>query len=392
MAKADGVCVPREAMLLLALRYAFGIERDKSDPKKYVVNNKRIAKLISCPTGEASITSQYVIYIEGKYFKETNKCIKENFDLNVLKLRQWGFDFIYMPSLVEEFSNMNPDYVKAAVNYIAPEIPCEKIDRVYNRLLNMDTVKFCNYVLAEKLNVEEVKNSEPSLLINIGTSFVPYCSINEPVVCYTEFLFVPLEGDINVLIDDFINAFSRLVSFYTVSNTAYLGREHSRFKFFGFYKAIFDFLLKAEPNESDMVIHPWNDSLEFPQIGLDDFDELSPQQAAIYKLILELTYNHPLAGLPTAFANITQKEEIETKYKDIYHNRKANIPDNLAPIITRIRNKFNERLRGLANRKEYIPMLRNGKYSVSAPPERIKISKSHEDDAVSFIGYQWEKA
>ena len=194
MAIADGVCVPREAMLLLALRYALGIEveKDNNNQEQYVINHNRKVKLISCPTGETSIASQYVIYIEGRYNEEVNESIRNNFEVNVLRLRQWGFDFIYIPSLIEEFRAMNVEYVKDVVSYMAPELTEETINIVYNRLLRMDTITFCNHVLAEKLHVEEVKNATPSLFINIGTSIVPYCTVSGPVECYTEFRGVPL--------------------------------------------------------------------------------------------------------------------------------------------------------------------------------------------------------
>ena len=387
MSVADGVCVPKEAMLLLALRYALGIERDKNNPKKYVVNHNGNVRLISCPTGENSIASQYVIYIEGVEHEAVNRCIKENFEVNVLNLRQWGFDFVYIPSLVEEFRTMNAGYVKNVIAYMAPELTKETIDTVYERLLRMDTVTFCNHVLAEKLHVEEVKNAVPSLFINIGTSIVPYRLASGSVECYTEFLCVPLKEDITSQIRDFIKAYSKLVSFYSTPNPTYISENPNRFKYFGFYKAMFDFLVKAEPKESDIIMHPWNSSFEFPQISLGDL-VLSPQEAALYKLILEYTYNHSLCGLPTSYTRY--QNEIEEKYARIYHRRDAVLPCNLAPVRSRIETKMRRQLDGLANLEEFIPKLKDGKYVVSAPPERIKIRNGHYDNAMSFLEYKWE--
>ena len=388
IAAADGVCVPREAMLLLALRYAFGIERDPNNHKKYIIKHNRNVKLISCPTGETSLTNQYVIYIEGKYHNAENESIRKNFEVNVLNLRQWGFDFIYIPSLIDEFSAMNAEYVKDVISYMAPELTEKTISIVYNRLLNMDTVTFCNHVLAEKLHVEEVKNSTPSLLINIGTSIVPYCTASGPVECYTEFLCIPLNGDITSQIRDFIKAYGKLVSFHSTPNSTYLSDNINRFKYFGFYKAMFDFLVKAEPKESDIIIHPWNSLFEFPQIALEDL-VLSPQEAALYKLILECTYNHPLGGLPTSY-NAKYQNEIKDMYAKIYHKKDAILPDNMAPIRSRIEAKMRKHLNGLANMEEYIPKMKNGKYVISAKPERIKIRDSHYDKAENFIGHQWK--
>lgn len=388
MAIADGVCVPREAMLLLALRYALGIEveKDNNNQEQYVINHNRKVKLISCPTGETSIASQYVIYIEGRYNEEVNESIRNNFEVNVLRLRQWGFDFIYIPSLIEEFRAMNVEYVKDVVSYMAPELTEETINIVYNRLLRMDTITFCNHVLAEKLHVEEVKNATPSLFINIGTSIVPYCTVSGPVECYTEFLCVPLSEDLTSQVCDFIEAYSKLVSFYSTPSPTLLS-DHTHFKYFGFYKAMFDFLVKAEPKESDIIIHPWNNLFEFPQIALDDL-VLSPQEATLYKLILYCTYNHEVGGLPTAYTKYYN--EIQTMYTKIYHRSNAVIPANMAPIRSRIETKMRRQLNGLSNIEDYIPKLKDGKYVVTARRERIKISDSHYNKAKSFIGYHWE--
>ena len=355
---SDGACVQREALLLLALKYVWGIERDPQNPKNYIINNKRNAQIISCPTGDTSISSQYIIYIEGKYNETENQNIQKNFELNVLSLRQWGFDFIYIPSLIENFRMMNAEYVKDVIGYMAPELTKETISVVYERLLRMDTVTFCNYVLAEKLNVNEVKNSEPSLFINIGTSVVPYCNVSGPVECYTEFLCIPLDNNITLQIKEFLKAYKKLVSYLSVSNQSLQCDETARFKYFGFYKAMFDFLVKAEPKASDIVMHPYNNLFEFPQITIEDL-VLSPQEAALYKLILECTYNHPLGGLPTYYTEY--QTQVDKLYSKIYHKNKAVLPDNLAPIRSRIESKMRKHLDGLANIEDFIPKMKNGK-------------------------------
>ena len=387
MAIADGVCVPKEAMLLLALRYTFGIEHDKKNPNDYIINHDVKVKLISCPTGETSIASQYVIYIEGARYDAENEDIKTNFEVNVLSLRLWGFDFIYIPSLIKEFSTMNEEYVKDVVSYMAPELPKETVDIVYERLLRMDTVTFCNHVLAEKLQVDEVKNAVPSLFINIGTSIVPYCTVSGPVDCYTEFLCIPLTSDITSQIKDFIRAYSKLVSFHATPNYTDLDERTNRFKYFGFYKAMFDFLVKAEPKESDLIVYPYNSRFEFPQIALDDL-VLSPQEAALYKLILECTYKHPLGGLPTSYTKY--QKEIYEMYAKIYHKSDAVFPDNLAPIRSRIEAKMRKQLDGLANLEEYIPKLKDGKYVVRAPASRLKIRDTRYEPSKNFEEYNWK--
>ncbi len=383
IALADGICVPKEAILLLALQYSLGIEKDKKKGL-HIINHDRKINIISCPTGDTSITSQYVIYIEGKYNADVNEDIKRDFRSDVLELRSWGFDFIYIPSLIDEFRTMDTEYVKDVIRYMAPELDDRTINVVYDRLLKMDTVTFCNYVLAEKLKVDAVKGAEPSLLINIGTSVVPYCSISGPVECYTEFMCIPItKGHIAEQIEEFTMAYKELVQFQAIT---YIKDDRNKFKYFGFYKAMFDFLVKAEPQESDIILHPWNNRFEFPQVSIDDLI-LAPQEAALYKLILECTYNHSLGGLPTSFTKY--QKDIEKAYRIIYNKGKATFPDALSPIRSRIESKMRKQLSGLANLEDFIPKLKDGKYVISANPNRIKISDSSNSIPCSFIGYQW---
>ena len=77
-------------------------------------------------------------------------------------------------------------------------------------------------------------------------------------------------------------------------------------------------------------------------------------------------------------------------FSKIYHKKDAIIPDNIAPIRSRIERKMREQLDGLANIEDFIPKLNNGKYVVCAKPERIKIRNSHYDKIKSFINHKWE--
>ena len=115
---------------------------------------------------------------------------------------------------------------------------------------------------------------------------------------------------------------------------------------------------------------------------------LSPQEAALYKLILECTYKHPLGGLPTSYTKYQNK--INEMYAKIYHKKNAVFPDNMAPIRSRIETKMRKQLDGLANLEEYIPKLKDGKYVVSAPACRIKIRDTRYDLSRNFEEYNWE--
>ena len=130
IALSDNVCVPREALLLIALQYCLiDIERRTEEgkllPKPY---------LISCPTGEASFNDQYMVYLESSYDEERNAELMQHFRLLVTITRLCGFNFIYIPKMVEEFRGMNEQYVKDVISYMAPNLESSFIEQVYNRL------------------------------------------------------------------------------------------------------------------------------------------------------------------------------------------------------------------------------------------------------------------
>ncbi len=387
MSLADGACVPKEALLLLALRYVLGLEIKPGVDEIKIDKKNNDTKIISCPTGDISISNQYVIYIESSYNESINNHIKNTIELNTLRLKNSGFDFVYIPALVKEFLEMDRGYVKNVVKYMAPELSDDTITTVYERLENMDTQTFCNYVLAENLKVDAVKNMSPSLFINIGNSVVPYCSDYGAVEYYTEFLCIPITKDFSSHVMEFLDYYGSIVSYYLSPNPVSNKDHKHKFMYFGFYKALFDFLIKAEPKESCLVIHPWNSVFSFPQVCIPDL-RLSPQEAALYKLILEYTFNHKLHGLPTCYTKY--QKEIEKQYCAIYHKSDAVYPDNLAPIKSKIESKMRRHLSDLANLEDYIPRLVDGKYVINAKADNIKISDSIDGEMCDFEGYKWK--
>jgi hypothetical protein len=231
IAQSDNICVPREALLLIALKYCLLNDDKKSSERPY---------LVSCATGEATLNDQYMVYIESSFDKKMNEQLEHDFRLLVMMSRLSGFNFIYIPKMVSEFQNMRKEYVLDVISYMAPNLDDKFIRGVYDRLCKMTTVEFFRNVLYERLQVQTPHNIAPSLLINIGTSVVPYCSAGGPVQYYTEFLCVPITTDILTLVEGILGYYQSRVS---VRQTITYGNGNGQFKYFGFCKALFDFLI-----------------------------------------------------------------------------------------------------------------------------------------------------
>ncbi len=293
---SDNVCVPREALLLIALQYCL-IENDRKTD-----NSKLVPKpyLISCPTGETSFNDQYMVYLESAFDEERNAELKQHFRLLVTITRLCGFNFIYIPKMVEEFRGMSEQYVKDVISYMAPNLEESFIQQVYDRLCDLTTVDFFRNVLYERLQVKALHDTPPSLLINIGTSVVPYCSAGGPVQYYTEFLCIPISSSILTLVDDILGFYQSKVS---IRQSITINDSRGQFKYFGFYKALFDFLVAPPPIAPDIIFlgQDMKTGRYLVSFRFDDGNEkkiwLSPKEYDTYFQVALRSYKGRTKGL-----------------------------------------------------------------------------------------------
>lgn len=316
IARSDNICVPREALLLIALKYCLLNDGKKSSDRPY---------LVSCATGEATLNDQYMVYIESSYDREMNEQLEQYFRLLVTLSRLSGFNFIYIPKMVAEFKNMRKEYVLDVISYMAPNLDEKFIRSVYDRLCEMTTVEFFRNVLYERLQVQTSYKIMPSLLINIGTSVVPYCSASGPVHYYTEFLCVPITTDILSLIEGILGYYQSRVS---VRQTLAYGNGNGQFKYFGFYKALFDFLIAPPPIAPNLVFLGQNMKTGRYQVAFqfdDGFEkcvDLTPKEYETYFAIARKSYNKKpglLIGLDRGIKSVIShiKSKIASSIPDL---------------------------------------------------------------------------
>lgn len=319
IALSDNVCVPKEALLLIALQYCL-VEHDRKDS-----NGNRIPKpyLISCPTGESAISDQYMVYLESSYNVERNAEVMQNFKLLVTQSRLNGFNFVYIPKMVEEFKEMDSQYVKDVISYMAPHLNDTIVEDVYDRLCKMTTAEFFHSVIYEKLQVKAVYDAIPSILINIGTSVVPYCGTDGSIQYYTEFLCIPIATSTLSLVEEILAFYQSKVSIKTITITDNKGQ----FKYFGFYKALFDFLIAPPPVAPDLVFLGQNmkDSKYYVAFKFKEGHErvvkLMPKRYELYFKIACQTYCSKTKGLPNSKVDKTLmshlKSRLSSELKDI---------------------------------------------------------------------------
>ena len=332
IALSDNACVPREALLLLALQYCL----IKTDRK--TVNGKPLPKpyLISCPTGEASFNDQYMVYLESDYDKERNEELKQHFRLLVTITRLCGFNFIYIPKMVEEFRGMKEQYVKDVIGYMAPNLEESFIQQVYDRLCHLTTVDFFRDVLYECLQVKALHDTPPSLLINIGTSVVPYCSAGGTVQYYTEFLCIPISSSILTLVDDILGFYQSKVS---IRQSITINDSKGQFKYFGFYKALFDFLVAPPPVAPDLIFLGQDIKTLRYQVAFK-FDDGNEKKVCLTPAVYDAYYQVALR---------TYSPKVKVKGLPINYRK------YIKATISKLKNKISDEISGLTYSDQYKP-------------------------------------
>lgn len=370
IALSDNICVPREALLLIALQYCL-IDIDKKPenstplPKPY---------LISCPTGEASFNDQYMVYLESSYDEERNEELKQHFRLLVTITRLCGFNFIYIPKMVEEFRGMNEQYVKDVISYMAPNLEDAFIQQVYDRLCDMTTVDFFRNVLYERLQVKELHNTLPTLLVNIGTSVVPYCSAGGSIQYYTEFLCIPISSSILTLVDDILGFYQSKVS---IRQSITISDSKGQFKYFGFYKALFDFLVAPPPVAPNLVFLGQDMKTGRYQVSFkfDDGNEkkvtFTPREYNIYFQVALRTYKSRTKGLPVTYDK------------------------HIKPTIAHLKSKIGNEIPDLTYSDQYKPERRGNAYVLHLDKSKVFVRVRNfncncEYEDISIVKYDYE--
>ena len=342
---ADKACVQKEALLLLALKFCL-VERD-SYAVRVSPTRKVKPRLIACPTSESALSDPYIVYVESRYDEERNREIAAHFRLMCTSARLYGVNFIYIPELVREFMTMRRDYVTDVIRYMAPDLDGHEINRIYDRLSRMNTVSFFRDVLYDRLNVKVEADIAPSLLINIGTSVVPYCVSDGPVQYYTEFLCLPLYADTLTVVDNVLRAYCSYVS---LQYTPVMNETAGHFRYFGFYKALFDFLIAPPPVVPDLVF--------LGQNVLTNRFEVLFRYSKNYEKTIQFT--------PQGY---------ETYYQCACGGIPTDAFKHLRTVINRIRGKVEHAIASVTCRESYMPERVVGRYKLALDRSKIFVRR-----------------
>lgn len=307
-AKSDGLCPSSEAIILLAIDYF--LRKNDNQYSRFDVQSFQLTDLF--------IGDRFILYAD--FSNNAISCvIDEHFELIVNLLSGIGFQFIYIPKIVEQYRNKGLEKFKTMSMYIFPDIPETRIEEVYYTILNMTTKKFIQEYLNKRLSFD-ISCPNPTLMVMLGRSSRLSKELSDkglPYETYANFLKINIGND-NILnvISNFICNYNKFVSF---NMNIDFNPAKEKLLYHGIHKAFFRMVALAKENPHRYKI---DINTSMGAIFINDKKLNLPLGiTAIYALILYRSLFGDKRGLPMRNVYNTlsakEQEDIQTQYETI---------------------------------------------------------------------------
>ena len=331
---SDGFCAPSEAILLLAIDYF--LKKNNATYTKYDIQSFKLTDIF--------IGKRFVLYVDNNASSKSLE-VEQNYDLIVNLLASIGFQFIYIPKIVEQYKKKGLEMFKAMSMYIFPDIPEDKVKNVYNNIMQMDTKSFVKDYLNEKLGFDIIC-ARPSLMVMLGRSSVIGKNISDKGLVYetnANFLKINIgeEKVVNV-VGDLIHDFNKFVTFnfHIDFNPA-----KDKLLYHGIHKAFFRMVALAKNNPQQYNI---NISTNLRAVFINDYKlPLAMGKTAIYIMILCRSFFGDKKGLPMKKVfntlNAEEQDRLQEQYEWICsHLSNCQTITHRSPIYPNVVNRISE--------------------------------------------------
>lgn len=333
-ASSDGFCAPSEAILLLAIDYF--LKKNNATYTKYDIQSFKLTDIF--------IGKRFVLYVDNNASSKSLE-VEQNYDLIVNLLASIGFQFIYIPKIVEQYKKKGLEMFKAMSMYIFPDIPEDKVEDVYNNIMQMDTKSFVKDYLNEKLGFDIIC-ARPSLMVMLGRSSVIGKNISDKGLVYetnANFLKINIgeEKVVNV-VGDLIHDFNKFVTFnfHIDFNPA-----KDKLLYHGIHKAFFRMVALAKNNPQQYNI---NISTNLHAVFINDYKlPLAKGKTAIYIMILCRSFFGDKKGLPMKKVfntlNAEEQDRLQEQYEWICsHLSNCQTITHRSPLYPNVVNRISE--------------------------------------------------
>lgn len=376
MTVSDGFCAHSEALLMITLIALF----DSSLALD--------ARVFSIPRANFNVDIATALYIEKGFDKETNTAICNNYRAIYKEFQLAGFHFIYIPQIIGHYRHTDTALFKSILSFLGPSLSEAGIDNAQKALMNMTTDIFVKDLLCNKCGITELRDTPPSLLIKIGTSFVG----DTP---YANYLRIEVDDRIietvRLIADRFTSMLSSDIMVVTTSE-----ERDNQFHFHGFYKQLLDIFLVRRNIRSRVVINPLKEEIWFPDIDTP-LKKIHRREKALYALLLcmgddGLNFTSPRGA--NEFERFNRRmQRIRRRYSDIYRmfggdpeaTPDLSIREIRGPIISCLKQGL-KNLVGLYNPADYgVTKNPDGAFCVHLEPELVYVVQAENPEPVPLL-------
>ncbi len=296
LSMSDGFCARPEALLLI------GLSRCLEDPNS-------TAQIISIPQPVFNVAFGSVLYIESSTNEELNRIINENFRTLFKECQVVGFNFIYVPKVIEHYRSTDSKLTSRIVRFLSPALSDEGVENVINGLLSINTQNFCKDILCNKLGIKELRDTEPALLIKIGRSYV-----NDSL--YANYLKINVDERIVEQMQKVLDTFSGMLSSDNI-NVSKVEEKKNQFLYHGFYKQLLDIYLIRRNVRSTVNIHPYKEEILMPDIDMK-LTKLHRREKALYLLLLIVSKE---GGINFNLPKNAKQAQVYERRMNLFQNR-----------------------------------------------------------------------
>lgn len=296
LSMSDGFCARPEALLLI------GLSRCLEDPYSS-------AQILSIPQPVFNVAFGSVLYIESSTNEGLNQVINDNFRTLFKECQVVGFNFIYVPKVIEHYRSTDRKLTSRIVRFLSPALSDEGVENVINGLLSINTQNFCKDILCNKLGIKELRDTEPALLIKIGRSYV-----NDNL--YANYLKINVDENIVKQMLKLLDTFSGMLSSDNI-NVSKVEEKKNQFLYHGFYKQLLDIYLIRRNVRSTVNVHPYKEEILMPDIDMK-LTKLHRREKALYLLLLIVSKE---GGINFNLPQNAKQAQIYEKRMRLFQNR-----------------------------------------------------------------------
>lgn len=378
IALSDGFCARSEALLISALKYTLCV--DYTDT----------ASVISIPQQTFNIATSSVLYVESKCDENVNEFMQSNYRILFKEMQSAGFDYIYIPKIIEHYKATDIELLKQIIEFLAPDFSDENIIHTIDKITSISTSDFCKDILCNKLEIIQFRNTDPSFLIKIGHSFV-----NEQ--SYANYL--KLEIDYQSVVEDMQNYVDDFVSLLSSDSITISKVEENKgqFLYHGFYKYLLDMFLLKKHIRSRIFIDPYKETIYFPDVDRK-LEKLHRREKSLYVLFL---YVSTIGGFNFSLPKSTKQlnvynrriNHLQKMYRLIYgyfggDNEKApdlSVPELRRPMFSLLKRSFMQMNNILYNMNDYIINKDNaGMLLINIEQSQVYIYEAQHNSMILF--------